>query len=560
MKQFSKIKSVLMLLFIGSLVILTSCKDSDDDKITGFDVNESEMIFTENGGLQTFKITTGYAWSAQSNADWLMVSPATGVGSAECEVKVDSSYLYSERKAQILIETENGAKMIEINQFGFEKAIRIEEPSVSIPHYKRLDEAFFEVNISSNVAYEIIISDEDQEWLTLDGDITTYDPTTATPRKQTYKFKYGVHSNFRQSRKGNIEFRQTGVAEPISSIVEVEQNAAPKIVPSRAGDSLALLAIQSQLQVYGGGWESSRPMTHWDDINLESIDYVYYDEDLGISKDTTEMRVTGARFFFFFTEVSLPVEVKYLTEIETLIFQGNANRSRHTIDLGSEVTELKNLKSLAINGYGIKSLPKEMIEMDNLEELSIYANNFLEFPLDIITKMKNLTYFDFSNQRITEGITSLADIPAGYDPDNIGLRGTIPVELFNMPKIEYLYLSHCYLEGELPTLPVGSHPQLRRFTANGNRLTGDIPEWILQHERLACWDPYVLLFTQEGMDSQGNLAGFSNEPGRLPNPDCPDDEEDTKSYIMRSSGNDFKNDDKLPLTGNWGEYKIQFKK
>ena len=191
MKQFSKIKSVLMLLFIGSLVILTSCKDSDDDKITGFDVNESEMIFTENGGLQTFKITTGYAWSAQSNADWLMVSPATGVGSAECEVKVDSSYLYSERKAQILIETENGAKMIEINQFGFEKAIRIEEPSVSIPHYKRLDEAFFEVNISSNVAYEIIISDEDQEWLTLDGDITTYDPTTATPRQQTLSFNMG---------------------------------------------------------------------------------------------------------------------------------------------------------------------------------------------------------------------------------------------------------------------------------------------------------------------------------------------------------------------------------
>ena len=100
-----------------------------------------------------------------------------------------------------------------------------------------------------------------------------------------------------------------------------------------------------------------------------------------------------------------------------------------------------------------------------------------------------------------------------------------------------------FRSGELPTLPVGSHPQLRRFTANGNRLTGDIPEWILQHERLACWDPYVLLFTQEGMDSQGNLAGFSNEPGRLPNPDCPDDEEDTKSYIMRSSGNDFKNDD-----------------
>ena len=448
--------------------------------------------------------------------------------------------------------------MIEISQFGFEKAIRLDEVEISVPHYKRLDEAFFEVNVTSNVAYEVVISEEDQEWLTLDGDISSFDPTTATPRKQTYKFKYGVHSNFRQTRIGNIEFRQTGTADPISTVAVVEQDAAPRIIPSRAGDSLVLITMQTQLQVYAG-WDPSRPMTHWDDINVERVDYEYYDEETGVRVDTSEMRVTGVRFFFFYTEESLPVEVKYLTEVETLIFQGNVNRAFHSIDLGPEVTTLKNLKSLAINAYGLVSLPEELADMDNLEELSIYGNNFLEFPLDILKRMKNLTYFDFSNQRITEGISSLADIPAGYDPEKIGLRGNIPVDLFNMPKIEYLYMSHCYLEGELPVLPVGSAPQLRALSVNGNRLTGEIPEWMLLHENLACWDPYILVFNQEGFDSQGNLAGFSNEPARLPNPDCPKEEDEVKSYILRSSGNDFKNDDKLPLTGNWGAYKLQYK-
>ena len=80
MKQFSKIKSVLMLILMGSLVFLSSCKDSEDVKITGFDVTEREMFFTENGGMQTYKIATVYAWRAQSTADWLMVTPATGIG------------------------------------------------------------------------------------------------------------------------------------------------------------------------------------------------------------------------------------------------------------------------------------------------------------------------------------------------------------------------------------------------------------------------------------------------------------------------------------------------
>lgn len=58
-------------------------------------------------------------------------------------------------------------------------------------------------------------------------------------------------------------------------------------------------------------------------------------------------------------------------------------------------------------------------------------------------------------------------------------------------------------------------PQLKMFTINLNRLTGPLPEWLLYRPSLDWWDPGTLIFTQEGKDELGNLAGFSNLPANL---------------------------------------------
>ena len=42
-----------------------------------------------------------------------------------------------------------------------------------------------------------------------------------------------------------------------------------------------------------------------------------------------------------------------------------------------------------------------------------------------------------------------------------------------------------------------------------------LPDWVLYHPALDWWDPFTLLFYQEGKDEQGNLAGFSNEPANM---------------------------------------------
>jgi len=42
-----------------------------------------------------------------------------------------------------------------------------------------------------------------------------------------------------------------------------------------------------------------------------------------------------------------------------------------------------------------------------------------------------------------------------------------------------------------------------------------LPEWLLHHPALDWMDPFTLVFTQEGKDQDGKLAGFTNEPVNL---------------------------------------------
>ena len=150
----------------------------------------------------------------------------------------------------------------------------------------------------------------------------------------------------------------------------------------------------------------------------------------------------------FNTVESVPSDIQYLQELEVLIFLGNENRHLKSIELGPEVTKLKNLKSLSINGYGISSLPKEIVEMENLEELDLFGNSFLQLPMDIITQMKGLKYIAFSSNKRVDAIQNLSEIPAGVLPNEIGLRGEIPVELFQLENLEYILLSNNYLKSD----------------------------------------------------------------------------------------------------------------
>ncbi len=116
-----------------------------------------------------------------------------------------------------------------------------------------------------------------------------------------------------------------------------------------------------------------------------------------------------------------------------------------------------------------------------------------------------------------------------------------PRRLLEWDKLDTLILSVNYLQGRIPdmkdyttytqadinaadSLPqalVGIPkvlPNIKRFSINLNRLTGELPEWLLRHPALDWWDPFTLVFFQEGQGQggqDGRIHQRADQPERL---------------------------------------------
>lgn len=563
------------------LLFVVSCKDDDDNEADGFNIDQTALQFSNDGGDFAVKIATNETWTATSESDWCLVSPANGAGSGVCVIKADSSYMYKSRTGRVIFYSDGGSiAEVTINQFGYEPTIEFTQSEVTIPSYAPLDEAYVDVEAVANVPFEVVIPD-DVTWISLkDEKDKTYTPSTTIPRKKKFRFTFKTHTDF-SDRFVDIQFRQTQavktrggevVPQLLDKKVTIKQEAAPKIIPSREGDSLAILAI-SRVLTGGTSWSTSRPITHWNNVDVEERTYDYI-VDGNFVEQRTELRVVGLRLSMFETKESIPYQVKFLTELETLVATGNANAFNKKIKLGPEITECKNLRSLSLMGYGISELPAEMADMTWLEELDLNGNTFTELPIGILSKMTGLKYLDFGGNRVSGSVMNLkTDVPKNMTLAEIGLTGPLPEALFRMDNLEYLYLSYNYFTGSIPEMGgrnANVMPNLKQLSINLNRLTGDVPDWVLYHPNIICWNPFILVFTQEGYDDNGRPAIFPNAPEKLTNfpagapRTCPLDEKEDEAVMaslkMRSAGQlpelteeDYKS---APLSGNWRYYKV----
>ena len=551
---------------IFALLFITSCKDDDDKSANGFNVDQKEVQFVNDGGTIELKVATNEAWTAETDADWCMVSPANGQGSGICVIKADSSYLYKDRVGKVRFYSDSGTSEVIIKQFGYEYTINFTKSELIIPSYAASDKAYVDVEAVANVPFQVVIPESAAEWLTLSGE-STYEPASTVPRKQKFRFKFKTYTEAGADRIAEVQFVQTqknrdGETELLNKTVRIIQEKAPLIIPSREGDSLAILAIA---RVYGLGnynWPTSRPITDWDDVVTAKRTYRY--KYGNIDKDSTELRVISIRYFMMDTNEGIPYQVKFLSELETFIATGNANRHLRNIKLGPEITTLKHLKSLSMMGYGINELPAEFGGMQSLEELDLSGNNFLKLPISEIMALENLKFLDFSANRMVDGVNNIVtDIPKDYTLETIGLGGELPPALFMKEKLEYLSLAYNYFYGSIPDMEGIAHvmPNMKELRLNLNRLTGNLPKWILNHERIVCWDPFTLVFSQEGYGINGKFAGFDNAPQKisdLVHKECPDDKDDNELMIALKLPELSKRDvqTKIPLHGHWRYYKM----
>lgn len=555
----TKCAAILLLCMI--VLAFNSCKDDDEVTVEGLSLNEEALYFTADGGSYTVKLSADQNWTVTSDKEWCMVSPANGYGSTDCEIRVDSSYLYQERIAHLNFRCGNYNKQLTINQLGYEKVIKLEKKEIEVADFTEYDEMFEEINVVSNVKYDIEVEYADPAqtgWVKVTRNEREAE---SIPRPTKVRIDYELYTSSDKDRIATIVFKQNDTKEgetPVVSRLTLRQTKAQEIIPSREGDSLALLAIVRIMRCYVN-WDSSQSMIYWPNITLEEVEYVNQE-----GKTVEEMRVTGARFTVFGTSNSIPYQIRKLDQLRTLVFTGNENSKLKRIKLEDDVTYLPHLKNLGLVGFGITELPERMKEMTELEQLELSGNNLKELPIDIIAELSNnhhLEYVSLSNNRITDVAGRLNEY--AEVKDTMGLHGTVPEELFKLDKLRYLSLSYNYFEGELPDLGYDASqyetldekiannpvlPNMEHLSINLNFFTGRIPDWILYHKHLKCWDAYTLVFNQQegGKNSEGKSVGFTNEPSSVVQPcELWEDEDEDEEEMTRA--NSFNASFKYPM-------------
>ncbi|ORX80363.1 L domain-like protein [Anaeromyces robustus] len=148
-----------------------------------------------------------------------------------------------------------------------------------------------------------------------------------------------------------------------------------------------------------------------------------------------------------------PKEITEFTNLEKLIIEGNA-----ITELPKEIVNLKNLKELSLITVGMNEFPKEITELTNLEKLVVVDNDITELPEEIVN-LKNLKILDLNDD----------------------LLNIFPKQIAKLENLEELYLQYNKIDDEIPK-SYNDLSNLTKFLCFGNV---DIRGETLENEKLA---------------------------------------------------------------------------
>lgn len=486
MKHIYNVAATLML--CAGLTV--SCNDNDGPGIPdGLNTDKEEITIGPEGGIETISVSSRSEWTAGASKPWISVSPANGVGMADCRLAIDSTLENTVRTSQIRFMSNNEQKLITVTQFGFGKQILIEEPEVELENSERYDKRVFEMNVTTNVAFEIgeieysfegNLSEEEkaeyekerEKWLTkpLPNTLEVNLDRKARPRKVTGKFRWEMNTApFVRVAKVHLVPKNPeedklvdNDGNPIKDVVlTVRQKAAIKIEDNRAGDSLAVITICNKVQSMIK-FDESENMRNWSNLSL----WEATDKDLPCPEAVGRVRSVSFVMIDMKDGETLPKEIRHLKYLESFSIRSNANSQIRNTYLGEEICELKYLKELILYSYGITELPQNFPKLgEKLEVLGLSAANFSK--LSDITKVVNKKNFPelkslaLNGSRRIDHLTDLSKAENGeYEGKPIGLWSNIStqyqekqaiISLLTWENLRDLVLSYNFIEGELPS-------------------------------------------------------------------------------------------------------------
>lgn len=541
-----KLKNYILILVAAAFAVV-AC--TNNDEVLDFKSDRNTIEVGASGGVEKVQISSSDEWVASVGMQedgtpnpWITVSPANGRGSVTCEFQIDSALTTKPREARVTIRNiaTNKEQRITVKQQGYEYAVEVDESSVEIERYAEYSKRYFDVVVRSNFDFEVEIPQSAQHWISREAPTKLSEgyqlnlDRGVRPREVKVRFNWKIN-NSAEVRLADIKFvPKEELDVKRSDILSVKQEAAEPIIPdTRAGDSLSLLNIANTMQCWTV-WDSSTSMDTWNGVTL-------WDERMPGCKDEWVGRVKRVEIFLCNSFEGLPFEVQYLTAAEEIYIFSNENSMLKSLNIGEHICKLTNLKRLTVGAFGLSELPDEFANLKSLEYLDLGSNNFQRVPA-VLTKenFPNLRALVLNAQQ-RHAVSDLSNTV--HEMETLGgLIGeeSIPTHLLKWG-LDTLVLSVNYLHGVLPsfeddptvpkwteeeviaadTLPrelIGTPkvmPTTKTFRINHNRLSGEVPKWLLMHPALDWWVPFSLVFPQEGRAADGTKAGFTNAPASL---------------------------------------------
>ena len=162
MKLFNR-----LFIFVSCMTLITvSCQEEHIPVDFLLDTNGIQI--GADGGITRVKINSEGPWIANPTVPWITVSPTNGIGTIECDVKVDSSILAVEsREGLVRFESKTYEKCdLKVTQEGYPNVISLSVDEVQVPNYAEYGSRYVNVNVTYNVPFKMEI-DKSSAWVSV---------------------------------------------------------------------------------------------------------------------------------------------------------------------------------------------------------------------------------------------------------------------------------------------------------------------------------------------------------------------------------------------------------
>ena len=313
-------------------------------------------------------------------------------------------------------------------------------------------------------------------------DIWFFVPPVTLSNGFSLRFKYEGGTVERSTRKPVTISRGCIMNYSVGDLEQLIEEGETALLEERAALVALYNATDGAHWKNNTNWCSDKPLSEWYGISTDpetnrvvGLDLSHNGLNGALPAEMANLRRLNSLFLYetegFITNLDPIFDLPNLEELafgigsqwDEKAIGGNEEQliQSHMMAVPAGIGKLKSLKRLFASGINA-DLPEEFFGLENLETLSLWSFNTgrpLQVGFGKLTNLRALTISSLYEDKVS-----------GVIPVN----GTLPEDIFNLEKLQYLRIVDTNIEGELSPR-IGDFKTIMYLSLYGNQFSGSLP-------------------------------------------------------------------------------------